>query len=115
MTAGRSTSVASRIFILPCPLAAIPQVVSPSSVRGLEKDALECWLKLSRVSLADAKAWTDFRLRSAKNFHVDLTGFFQQGANGASGKAGRVAVATQMPEDDTFNFAREQFFDHGGS
>src|SRR5581483_7739773 len=77
-----------------------------------EEYVVERRLKSARMRFADTKTRTDFRLRRAINFHVDLADFVEQRADRSAREIGRIAIATEMSEHDAFDFSGKQFLDH---
>src|SRR6202011_4132748 len=75
---------------------------------------LKSWLNRAELSFADAKPGTDIRLRRAKKFDVDFSGFAERLAHGLERESGGIAIATEMAKHDPIDFSGKQFFDNGG-
>src|SRR5438552_17252637 len=71
-------------------------------------------MKCADLGLAAGKPGTDFRLRGANSFDVDLATFAERLADGLERERGRVAIAAEMSKHDPIDFSGKQFFDHGG-
>jgi len=82
--------------------------------RVLEKGVLERRLERAGVGVADSKLRTDFELRGAMDFHIELAVSGQRTAHCLQCELGCVAIAAEMAEHDALDSSRQQLFDHVG-
>src|SRR5437870_9524774 len=72
---------------------------------GLEKRAFESRLKWAGVRFADSKLGSDFELRGAMNFQIELAALCQRRAHCLQRQLGRVAIAAEVSEHHALDFS----------
>jgi hypothetical protein len=73
----------------------------------LEKGVLESWLKRARIGFTDSKLRSDFELRGAMDFQIDLAALRQRGAHCLERQPWRIAIPAEMSEHDALDFSRQ--------
>src|SRR5205823_9155589 len=80
--------------------------------RGLEKGVLERRLKRAGVGVADPKLGTDFELRGAMDFHIELAALRHGSAYRLQRECRRIAIPAEVSKQNTLDFSRQQCLDH---